>query len=177
MTIRGTAFGTLRTASVLLMKQLKYAPTVHVWAAIGTGFRLLVVHVKKGEDEVSGSSAPAAKPNAKTAAASRRRPAKTKSGVSTTKRYTWKELMALSNRQLREWMALERKKATPEEKAAGVNRFTYVHKCLQPMWAQLKKRKGHFTLLQDGAKLHVSNYTKAWLRVNNVQIVERHPSN
>lgn len=141
-----------------------------VWACLAKGSRMLVIHEPKVGPKV------AAKPGPKTKSG-RRKAGPSGGGVSMTKRYTFSELMKMTKAQQKEWMVIEETRPGNEEKLDnGCNRFTHVRKCLAPLYSIVGRRKGKFSLLQDNAKSHVSNYSRMWLHLRDIKTLD-HPAN
>ena len=90
--------------SVIPRHTAQYPPQVHVWACIGKGFKTLVVH----EDKSKKAKKEPPKRQQK------RVVELTKNGVSKTKRYVMKDLQKMNAKQLRDWLSLERARASPD---------------------------------------------------------------
>ena len=151
-------------------QKVQYGPSLHIWACIGTGYRKLVIHSS------TGKVGPKPGPKARKVRAV---PTTTANGISTSKRYTLAQLRTMSRSQQREWLTLQRKRQTADVLQSGMNSYTYVTKCLGPFKTYLSRKGPQFvySFLQDGAKIHTSNYVTVWRIVNELATIENHPAN
>lgn len=152
-----------RKVDVLPICQKKFPQQIMVWVCFGPGYRKIVVHEPK---RMTLRQQKMAERRADSQRIREKYP-----DLRLT-RYRLSELQKFSKEKKLRWLQREMERATVEELSSGVNRFTYVDKCLKPLakhFAKLSQRGKTYTFIEDGARIHTSNYARIWQEVHGIQ--------